>query len=379
MKILMVSIFSNHFFNWTELLKDSNHEIYWIDVLDMDTQVAKIDFVKQITGWRNRYEYPGRYWIKHNLPIINRFINYFNHRSFIKEFKKILSEIQPDVVHSFEMYSSTAPILSVMQKNSGLKWIYSAWGNDYYYSQHPERSKIMKDVFARVDYLLTDCYRDFRIASDLGFAGEYLGKFPGGGGYELEPFKKYNLALNERKVILLKGYQNKFGRCNYLIEALYSIKNEISDFQIVVFGATKEVFSYTKKLHFPGGLKVYGNIGREKVFELLGQSYLYLGNSISDGMPNTLLEATIMDCFPIQSNPGGATAELIIDGKNGLLIKNPEDIKHISNLVLQAIRSPELIKNGIEYNEKNIKPFLAREYIREQVKLKYGFIQDRLN
>ena len=52
MKILMVSIFSNHFFNWVKQLKNSEHDIYWLDVFDSNTKVKQIDFVKQITGWR---------------------------------------------------------------------------------------------------------------------------------------------------------------------------------------------------------------------------------------------------------------------------------------------------------------------------------------
>jgi hypothetical protein len=42
-----------------------------------------------------------------------------------------------------------------------------------------------------------------------------------------------------------------------------------------------------------------------------GQSILHIGNSISDGMPNALLEAMGMGAFPIQSNPGKVSEEVI--------------------------------------------------------------------
>lgn len=64
MKILMVSIFAPHFFNWTEQLKGSGHEIYWLDVFDSNTEVEKIDFAQQITGWRYKWDFPGRYFLK---------------------------------------------------------------------------------------------------------------------------------------------------------------------------------------------------------------------------------------------------------------------------------------------------------------------------
>ena len=48
----MLSIFAPHFFNWTEQLRDSGHEIYWLDIKDSNTHVKQIDFVEQIIGWR---------------------------------------------------------------------------------------------------------------------------------------------------------------------------------------------------------------------------------------------------------------------------------------------------------------------------------------
>ena len=80
MKILMVSIFAPHFFNWTEQLKDSGHEVYWLDVFDSNTHVEKIDFAEQITGWRYKQDFKGRYFLKSKAPILNKFINILNER-----------------------------------------------------------------------------------------------------------------------------------------------------------------------------------------------------------------------------------------------------------------------------------------------------------
>jgi hypothetical protein len=52
-------------------------------------------------------------------------------------------------------------------------------------------------------------------------------------------------------------------------------------------------------------------ISNSEVLEIMGQSVLHIGNSISDGMPNALLEAMGMGAFPIQSNPGKVSEEVI--------------------------------------------------------------------
>ncbi|NJX17166.1 glycosyl transferase family 1, partial [Tamlana crocina] len=133
-----ISMFSNHFFNWTEQLRDSGHEIYWIDVFDSNTYVEKIDFVHQIIGWRNRVDYPGRYWVKNNLPEINHFLNYFNQRELSDFVDQKIQEFKPDVVQSFVLYSAAYPILSIMKNYPQIKWIYSAWGNDLFFRQQQE-------------------------------------------------------------------------------------------------------------------------------------------------------------------------------------------------------------------------------------------------
>ena len=133
MKILMVSVFSNHFFNWVLQLKDSGHEVYWFDVNDANTYVRRIDFVRQTVKWKRKFEYPGRHWIKNNISSLDAFIEKFNQREFIDVFQKKFDEIQPDMVHSFEMQTACIPILQIMNSHPKIKWIYSPLGTDLYY------------------------------------------------------------------------------------------------------------------------------------------------------------------------------------------------------------------------------------------------------
>ena len=86
--------------------------------------------------------------------------------------------------------------------------------------------------------------------------------------------------------------------------------------------------------------------------ELRGKSLLYIGSNISDGMPNTLLESIIMEAFPIQSNPGNVTAEIIRHGINGFLIENPEKISAIAMLIKDAIENKEMLVQAQKHNKK---------------------------
>ena len=381
MKILMVSMFSNHFFNWTEQLRESEHEVYWLDVFDSNTRVEKIDFVHQIIGWRYKLDYPGRYFIKNKIPRLHKMINQVNERHLSVFFEKILHEIKPDVVQSFVLQSAGYSILNIMKKYPHIKWVFSAWGNDLYYRQQISKDlKNIKRTLPEFKYMFSDCLRDHHVAKSHGFKGEFLGTFPTGGGYDLNKYNSDIIPFELRKTILIKGYQSHLGRCNIILEAIANQKEFLSDYKIIVFGGNKKVENFIKN----NGLSTWENfiflekIPHREVLKLMGKSLLYIGNSISDGMPNTLLEAILMGAFPIQSNPGGATEELIEDDKNGLLIKNPDNPEEIFKLIQAALNNPSTTQEGVEYNFNEVRPRLEREYVKRQVLSKYDLIEKNL-
>ena len=335
MKILFISMPSIHVIRWIENLKDTSYELYWFDVLGRG-QLETLDSVHQFTAWKKR-KLPyikGEYFLSKRFPFLYETIQPFLEVTANEALEKIILEIQPDIVHSFEMQSCSYPILKTMQKYLNIKWLYSCWGNDlYYYQQFSTHLKKIKRVLQRIDFLHTDCQRDFELAKGLGFKGKFLGVIPGGTGYKINELEKYKLPIDERKVILVKGYENKFGRGLNVIKALEEIKLDGSMYEIVVFGAHQTVINYieNRKLNY----KLYSRheLNHSELMMLMGKSFVYIGNNISDGMPNALLEAIVMGVFPIQSNPGGATAEIITHKLNGLLIEDPENIDEIKSLI----------------------------------------------
>ncbi|MFV5686300.1 glycosyltransferase family 4 protein [Flavobacterium sp. GB2R13] len=370
MKILMVSMPNLHFFRWTEQLQGAGHEIFWFDINDSRKKVERLDGVKQIVGWKLRWDFPGRTFVKQKSPTFYRLIQKINERNTVKVFEKKLLEIKPDVVHSFALYISCTPILRVMNKYPKMKWIFSSWGSDLYDLQnYPNHLNDIKKVLKKVDYLIADCNRDYQIAKKHGYENHFLGVFPGGGGYDLDKMKFKIAPFENKKTILIKGFQGRWGRAISILKALENLQIILSPYTIVVFGADEEVIQFAKrsKMETWQNFSVIGKIKQEEVFSLMENSFLYIGNSISDGMPNALLEAICMGVFPIQSNPGKVTEELIIDGLNGLLLNDPENIENITSTILYAINNIEMIKKGIEYNTLNLTPNFDYFKIKEKV------------
>lgn len=352
MKILLVSMPSTHVLRWIENLKDTTHELYWFDVIGRGTMETTIP-VQQFTHWekRKRSNVKGEYFLSNNYPLLFEKVEPYLKVTANEQLETIIKEIQPDIVHSFEMQSCSYPIRKTMAKYPNLNWIYSCWGSDlYYYKQFSNHKIRIKSVLARVNFILTDCNRDYNLAKGLGFKGKYAGVIPGGSGFKINELKGLQLPLEQRKIILVKGYQHQFGRGLEIVKALHSLQSEVQNFDVVVFGSHNVVMKYIQENKLPFTLYYRHDLSHNQLLELMGKSLIYIGNSISDGMPNTLLEAIVMGTFPIQSNPGGATEEMIRHGENGLLIENPESIEEIREQIRFAIANPKMIENAIKIN-----------------------------
>lgn len=352
MKILFISMPSIHTIRWIENLKDTDNKLYWFDVLGKG-KLETIDNVIQFTDWKERkIRYiKGEYFISKKMPFLYNILGPYLEVTANEKLEQIIKEIQPDVIHSFEMQSCSYPILKTINKFPKLKWIYSCWGNDlYYYQQYSSHFKKIKKVLFRVNFLHTDCERDYKLAKGLGFNGKYLGVIPGGTGYKTNDLRRYKRPIKDRKIILIKGYQNLFGRGLNVIKAIEKLQIETKNFSIVIFGAHKDVIQYVEKNQLPFQVYHRHELAQAQLMELMGKALIYIGNNISDGMPNTLLEAIVMGAFPIQSNPGGVTEEIIHHGVNGFLIENPENVNEIKDLIILAITNQLLMEKAFGIN-----------------------------
>jgi glycosyltransferase involved in cell wall biosynthesis len=369
MKILMVAIPNHHFFQWVNQLKEAGYEVFWFDVTDGGNKVDRIDWVHQIKAWKLRYDFPLRHFFKNKFPRIYEGIQKINERKIAAVFEKMLNEIQPDMVHCFEMRLAGFPILEVMEQRPNLKFIYSSWGSDiYFFKELGVQVKQFKRFLTRVDYLITDCKRDYGIAQQNGFMDSFLGSYIGNGGLSVE--KKYIQTINERNALIIKGYEDGVGKALKVIEAIELVPFKLlKKLEIIIYSTDIAVKERIEKSDFFTSLKVKiyvrGEfIANSDLLQLMGKSVIHIANSISDGMPNVLLEAMGMGAFPIQSNPGKVSEEVIAHGVNGFLIENPLDSAEIANWIQKALENQELREKAQKYNVD----FVDKNYNRARLK-----------
>lgn len=338
MRILFISMNSIHAQRWIANVDDVHKELYWLDISSNGKMVLP-QSVNQISNWQKRkIKYiPGEYLLRKKMRFLYDAIEPFLQVTIAEQVEVLIQNLQPDIIHSFEMQSCSYPLVKVLNKYKNISWIYSCWGSDLYYFQNfKSHNAKIKKVLQRVNFLQTDCNRDIAIAKELGFQGTSLDVIPGGGGFDLDVIQSFKSPINKRKIILVKGYDNKFGRAINVIKALLELKEYISNYEVVVFACHPIVLDYIRNNNLDFTVFSKDELPHFEVLKLMGKSLLYIGNSISDGIPNTLLEAIIMGVFPIQSNPGGATQE-VLTKDNGLLIENPDSVLEIKALILKAL------------------------------------------
>lgn len=365
MKILMVAIPNHHFFQWVNQLKDSGHKVYWFDITDGGSVVERISWVHQIKDWKQRFNLPFRQGVKSKIPLLYKMIQKIRERDVNVVFEKIIEDIKPDIVHCFEMKLAGMPILETLKKRHNIKFIYSSWGSDMYaYKELGLSENEVESFLTRVDYLITDCKRDYEIACQNGFKNTFLGVFPGNGGIAIE--KEFVKQITDRNIILIKGYEDGVGKAMKVIDSLELVSSDLlKDLKIVVYSADLKVKKRIEESSFFNSLdiKILSRnkfVSNKELLKIMGKSIIHIGNSISDGMPNVLLESMGMGAFPIQSNPGNVTEEVIKNGINGFIIEHPLDNLSISKLIENAIINIELRISAQEYNTC----FIAENYNR---------------
>jgi glycosyltransferase involved in cell wall biosynthesis len=375
----MVAIPNHHFFQWVNQLKDTGYEVYWFDVTDGGPKVEKLSWVQQIKGWKLKINYPFRHSLKNKFPQLYSCIQRYNEHSIESAFRQKLLDIKPDIVHCFEMKLSGFPVLGVMENHTNIKFIYSSWGSDMFrFIEMGMSKKNVARFLARVNYLITDCHRDYTIALQNSFSNKFLGVFPGNGGIAIESKNIYD--FNKRNKILIKGYEDGVGKALVVLEALKKLPTSlISEYEIVVFSADEVLRKKIKGDVFFNSLNIRiiarnAFLANEELLKIMGQAVVYIANSISDGMPNALLEAMGMGAFPIQSNPGRVSEEVISQGINGFLIENPLDSTEIANWIAKAIGNQELRAKAQKHNVDFIYENYNRENLKQEIVQLYKVI-----
>jgi glycosyltransferase involved in cell wall biosynthesis len=376
MRILFVAMAGAiHTARWINQLRQTGWDIHLFDSMDRSPH-PDLNWVVSHTDWiRSRWPFPrGKNFIRAYIPALSKYLQ----PSAETTLHNLIRHLRPDCIHSLEMQNESYPLADVYQKlNAELKcpWIYSSWGQDIYLYQHdPEHQHRIQSVLTQCQYYIPDCARDIKLAQERGFKGEVLGVLPTGGGYVTGAAQQFRQpgAPSQRKVIAVKGYEHLFGRALTALKAIERCADVLEGYTIAIYSAHDSVKERASNLAAEKGLRIeiVSKRGAEEpqaeFLKLLGRSRLAIGVHKSDGTPNTMLEAMLMGAFPIQTDAGGATAEWITDGTNGLIVPY-DDPDAIAIAIRRALSDDTLVDDAASVNVRLIAERLEYEQVQARV------------
>ena len=273
---------------------------------------------------------------------------------------RVISSLRPDLVHSLEMQHAgylTLQSRRLLTAERFPPWIYSCWGSDlFYFGRQAEHMERVQAVLAACDYLITDCERDQHLAPELGFRGTFLGVFPGPGGFHVDRMRQLRIPApaSTRRVIALKGYHDErwVGRALVALEAIRRLSAELTEYEVVIYSAGKNVRHAAGHIARTTGLRlsVLPDSQPDEIVALMGRARIAVAVNTSDGTPNAMLEAMVMGALPIQSDTI-STREWVAEGENGLLV-DPEDPEDVERALRRALADDELVDRADRLNER---------------------------
>jgi L-malate glycosyltransferase len=273
---------------------------------------------------------------------------FLNYIISIPKIKKLIHEIQPDLLHSMHLTS-----YGFIGACSNFKpFIISCLGSDILIS--PRKSFLHKwltkysinkaNILTSVSNQITDnLYK-------LGAGSQKVATFPF--GVDLNVFSSPPPGSNPDKGSLLSLRSLKpVYNIEMLLNAIGCLKKANTSFKLTIAGDGPDRAKLTKmadKLKISDVVDFIGAIPHTKIPEYLRNSSIYLSTSFSDGASICLMEAMASGCFPIVTDIP-ANRDWIKDGWNGFLVP-VGDYELFARRIEQAINNSDLHKAAAQRN-----------------------------
>lgn len=244
---------------------------------------------------------------------------------------------KPDIVHVHELQNAGYATRRAFQiiKREKPKLIVTNYGSEIvWFSKFNAHRKKLKALLEITDAFSAECTRDYDLAREIATGFESLPLMPVAGGLSIRSGPE--MARNK---IAIKGYENHWGKALAVLDAVSSLRGNVSKFEIVLYSCNRPVIRAAKRAAKSSNIKITtfrkGALSHRQVLDLFETSLVYIGHSLSDGISTSMLEAMAMGAIPIQTDTSCAD-EWIVDKQTGFLIR-PYETELLSSALLAIV------------------------------------------
>jgi len=270
----------------------------------------------------------------------------------------LIDDLRPDIVYTGPLMQTAlaAYAARALCRRDFPRWLVSSWGIDLDFGiRDPKQRRAAEIVLATADRFIAECERDVRLARELGFTGEVIGVLPVGGGIDVTGMQRLTATgpVSQRRVIVVKGYQNLIGRAFVALEAIRRCAPLLSGYEIVVYAADEPVRTAARLLEANTGLSIItyapGSRSYRQVLIDHGRARASIGLSLCDGLSTWALEAMTMGSFPIQSRTA-CLDEWAPDGVASILV-HPEEPDEVAAALRRVLADDRMVDAAATINQ----------------------------
>lgn len=280
----------------------------------------------------------------------------------ISTWQKLIDHYDIHTVHAGPLDT----VLPVIAGHIDRPLVGMSWGSDILVNASKNvavREQLIRTL-NKVDALIVDCSavinKLMQWVPDLSIP---CIQFPW--GVDLNRFETlpevHSLALRERmgwkdKIVIIstRSWSVMYG-IPTLIEAFSLLSKKLPDARLILIGdgdLRENVLSQIKHLQLGDKVHCPGRLEEEELPLWYGAADIYVSSSLSDGSSVSLLEA--MACgLPVIVHREHGNLEWVTDKENGLLV-NCKEPEKISDVILRAVKSRDLLQKMGRANRKKI-------------------------
>lgn len=295
---------------------------------------------------------------------------------------RVIRDWRPDIIHTLGFEPSAYFYLRTRDEYDlhGIgRWVAQARGGPDLdlYRHLPEKMAQICDVFEACDHFICDNEQNYAFAFDNGLDHTKaetpgVGVVSGPGGLDVDELRSRWTKLpsqRPRRIVWPKTYETISSKGLPVLEALILAWNRIQPCEIdCLWLVQDEIRIYFEKMlpdHIKAACTIHARLPREEVLELLSDARIMLAPSLSDGIPNAMLEAMALGAFPIIS-PLATTLPVVENETNVLFARNlyPEEI---AEALVRAMNDDEMIDVAANANIERVTELADRKKVRARV------------
>ncbi|MBC7490232.1 MAG: glycosyltransferase [Glaciimonas sp.] len=257
----------------------------------------------------------------------------------------VIRQWKPDIIHTLGFdFASYFYLRTRKQFNlagMGWRWIAQARGGPDIALQRysPEFAPLIREVFETCDHFIADNQINYDYALDVGLAKEKvlnpgMGVVSGAGGMDtvgLRAMWQLYPSRRERVIVWPKAYEMYTSKALPVFEAIIKAWDRIQPCRIeMIWMVQSDVKIWYEKMfpeHIKACCQIFGRLSREETLIRISNARVMIAPSLSDGIPNTMMEAMALGAVPLVS-PLDTIVPVVKNEENVIFARNlyPDEI-----------------------------------------------------